>query len=87
MHARALGEFRVLKAWVVCSCLPFVGIVATVTVALQHSSKFVAAIAVTAGLNYVQHWEGVVGGYNTLGVGGGRAVGTTTQVPTKPAAP
>ena len=39
-----------------------------------------AAIAVTAGLNYVQRWEGVVGGYNALGVGGGRVVGTTTQV-------
>ena len=29
----APGEFRVLKAWVVCSCLPFVGIFATVMVA------------------------------------------------------
>ena len=67
----APGEFRVLKAWVVCSCCCFVGSVATATVVLQHSSKFVATIAVTARLKFV--WQGRV--YIRCrgeGVGGGR---------------
>ena len=51
-------SFVCSKAWVVCSCLRFVGIVATATVVLQHSSKFVATIAVTARLKFV--WQGSV---------------------------
>ena len=44
----APGEFRVFKAWLFAVVLRFVCIVATATVVLQHSSKFVATIAVTA---------------------------------------
>ena len=51
-------SFVCSKAWVVCSCLRFVCIVATATVVLQHSSKFVATIAVTARLKFV--WQGRV---------------------------
>ena len=71
-HAPRVG-FVCLKAWVVCSCLRFVCIVATATVVLQHSSKFVATIAVTARLKFV--WQGSV--YIWCcgeGVGGGRGI-------------
>ena len=66
-------SFVCSKAWVVLRCLRFVCIVATATVVLQHSSKFVATIAVTARLKFV--WQGSV--YIWCcgeGVGGGRGI-------------
>jgi hypothetical protein len=66
-------SFVCSKAWLFCSCCCFVGIVATATVVLQHSSKFVATIAVTARLKFV--WQGSV--YIWCcgeGVGGGRGI-------------
>ena len=54
----APGEFRVFEAWLFSRCCCFVGIVATATVVSQHSSKFVATIAVTARLKFV--WQGSV---------------------------
>ena len=61
------------KRGLFCSCCCFVGIVATATVVLQHSSKFVATIAVTARLKFV--WQGSV--YIWCcgeGAGGGRGI-------------
>ena len=63
-------SFVCSKAWVVCSCCCFVGIVATATVVLQHSSKFVATIAVTARLKFVGKAAYIFGvAERVLGVG------------------
>ena len=65
----APGEFRVFESGLFCRCCCFVGIVATATVVSQHSSKFVATIAVTARLKFV--WRRACCGE---GVGGGRGI-------------
>ena len=69
----APGEFRVFESVGCLQLLLFCGIVATATVVLQHSLKFVATIAVAARLKFV--WQRRV--YIWCcgeGVGGGRGI-------------